>query len=71
MGTMGITVMACSGDTGAPGWSINFPVDSSARNFPFDCPDCPLSVNYCNQITVETPNAMCNVPSGMYSRDVS
>ena len=71
MGVMGHTVMACSGDTGAPGWSINFPVDPLARNFPFPCPDCPLEVNLCNQINIKTANYSCNVPSGLYSRDVS
>jgi len=70
MGTLGITIMACSGDTGAPGWSINFPVDTRANNFPFDCPQCPTDVNYCSQITVSTSSHKCNVPSGMYSRDV-
>ena len=70
MGTLGMSVMACSGDTGAPGWSINFPVDPLARNFLLPCANCPTGVNMCNQITVTTDGFQCNVPSGMYSRDV-
>lgn len=71
MGVLGMTVMACSGDTGSPGWSINFPIDPLARNFPFPCENCPLQVNLCNQITVTNSKAKCNVPSGLYTRDVS
>lgn len=71
MGNIGASVMACSGDTGSPGWSINFPIDPRARNFPIPCPDCPTFVNLCNQITFTVSEELsCNMPSGMYSRDV-
>jgi len=70
MGLMGLSVMACSGDTGTNAWSINFPIVTTGLNFPFPCENCTTAVNYCSQVQfTNSTGGVCSIPSGLYSRD--
>eukprot|EP01006_Ploeotia_vitrea_P035009 TRINITY_DN65830_c8_g4_i1.p1 TRINITY_DN65830_c8_g4~~TRINITY_DN65830_c8_g4_i1.p1 ORF type:complete len:907 (+),score=484.91 TRINITY_DN65830_c8_g4_i1:122-2842(+) len=74
LGALGKTVIACSGDTGAPAWTNNFPIPTTGRNFPFGCADCPTDQNLCTQVRVvfTDPDTQkvyrCALPGGLQSR---